>query len=127
MTSSSIDLSAATWFKSSYSNGSGGDCLEIGRDFPGAASWRKSTHSNGSGGNCLEVAVDLPGNAQWRKSTHSNGDGGHCVEVSDAQHAHPGVVPVRDSKAAPQGPVLTFPAPSWNRFIAGVKGGAFVL
>ncbi|MGW7519809.1 DUF397 domain-containing protein [Streptomyces sp. NPDC054796] len=64
------------------------------------------------------------GTAAWRKSTHSNGDGGHCVEVSDA---HPHIVPVRDSKAAPHGPVIAFPAPSWDRFIAGVKGGAFSL
>ncbi|GHB14470.1 toxin [Streptomyces umbrinus] len=43
------DLPSAIWFKSSYSAGDGGDCLEVAR-------WRKSTHSDGSGGNCLEVA-----------------------------------------------------------------------
>ncbi|WP_329367707.1 DUF397 domain-containing protein [Streptomyces sp. NBC_00669] len=35
------------WRKSSYSNGSGGECVEIG--------WRKSSYSNGSGGDCVEV------------------------------------------------------------------------
>ncbi|MEV2192619.1 DUF397 domain-containing protein [Streptomyces phaeochromogenes] len=47
------DLSTATWHKSSYSGGQGGDCLEVGR-------WRKSTYSGGSGGNCLEVAPSHP-------------------------------------------------------------------
>ncbi|MDT9690712.1 DUF397 domain-containing protein [Streptomyces sp. P9(2023)] len=62
------DLSNARWFKSSYSNGEGGDCVEVAYDFVGAA---------------------------WRKSTYSDGDGGNCVEVLDNV---PGVVPVRDSK-----------------------------
>lgn len=48
------DLSSATWHKSSYSAGDGGDCLEIAR-------WRKSTYSGGDGADCLEVAADFPG------------------------------------------------------------------
>ncbi|MEU2929594.1 DUF397 domain-containing protein [Streptomyces sp. NPDC007251] len=40
-----------TWFKSSYSDGEGGDCVEL------ACVWRKSTHSDGEGGECLEVAL----------------------------------------------------------------------
>ena len=47
------DLDTATWHKSSYSGGQGGDCLEVAR-------WRKSTYSGGSGGNCLEVTHDIP-------------------------------------------------------------------
>ena len=47
------DLSTATWHKSSYSGGSGGNCLEIAR-------WRKSTYSGGDGGDCLEVADGHP-------------------------------------------------------------------
>ncbi|MEB8344033.1 DUF397 domain-containing protein [Streptomyces endophyticus] len=42
--------SALHWFKSSYSNDSGGECLEV------AHAWRKSTYSDGGGGQCLEVA-----------------------------------------------------------------------
>ncbi|WP_079038222.1 DUF397 domain-containing protein [Streptomyces sp. NBRC 110028] len=38
------------WFKSSYSTGSGGECVEV------AMVWRKSSHSAG-GGNCVEVAA----------------------------------------------------------------------
>ncbi|MFJ4838084.1 DUF397 domain-containing protein [Streptomyces sp. NPDC088746] len=51
--SSDYDLSTATWHKSSYSDASGGNCLEV-------ATWRKSTYSGGSGGDCLEVADGLP-------------------------------------------------------------------
>ncbi|CAM5333570.1 hypothetical protein SHIRM173S_02930 [Streptomyces hirsutus] len=43
--------SALEWFKSSYSSGEGGACLEI------AYTWRKSSYSGSEGGNCLEVAA----------------------------------------------------------------------
>ncbi len=59
------DLSAATWHKSSYSDGTGGDCLEM-------ATWRKSTHS-GDGGNCLEVAHGHPGIVPVRDSKVPDG------------------------------------------------------
>jgi len=39
------------WFKSSYSSGGSGDCVEV------ALSWRKSTYSGGSGDDCVEVAA----------------------------------------------------------------------
>ncbi|WP_189886604.1 DUF397 domain-containing protein [Streptomyces xantholiticus] len=83
------------------------------------AVWRKSTYSNGDGGDCVEVAEAFPGAARWRTSTYSNGDGGNCVEVCDA---HTGVVPVRDSKV-PSGPVLTVPAPAWSSFVNALKDG----
>ncbi|MCX5101359.1 DUF397 domain-containing protein [Streptomyces sp. NPDC127061] len=38
------------WFKSSYSGGEGGTCVEVAYD------WHKSSHSSGGGGNCIEVA-----------------------------------------------------------------------
>ncbi|MEU6387535.1 DUF397 domain-containing protein [Streptomyces bauhiniae] len=40
-----------TWFKSSYSSGDGGECLEV------ALPWRKSSYSSGGGGECVEVAA----------------------------------------------------------------------
>ncbi|MGW4289180.1 DUF397 domain-containing protein [Streptomyces sp. NPDC004673] len=40
-----------TWFKSSYSSGGGGECLEV------ALPWRKSSYSDGDGGQCVEVAA----------------------------------------------------------------------
>ncbi|MGR6970050.1 DUF397 domain-containing protein [Streptomyces cynarae] len=91
MASNRIDLSDALWLKSSYSNGSGGDCVEIASDFPGAALWRKSSYSNGTGGDCVEVAHNLPG-----------------------------LVPVRDSKV-PDGPVLVLSAAAWAPFVASLK------
>jgi hypothetical protein len=38
------------WRKSSYSNATGGNCVEV------AQLWRKSSHSGGNGGTCVEVA-----------------------------------------------------------------------
>lgn len=39
------------WFKSSYSNASGGDCIEVAYD------WHKSSYSSPNGGECIEVAA----------------------------------------------------------------------
>ncbi|MFD5424005.1 DUF397 domain-containing protein [Streptomyces sp. NPDC127084] len=49
------------WFKSSYSDGEGGECLEV------AYAWRKSSYSSGEGGECLEVAA-CPGTIHVRDS-----------------------------------------------------------
>ncbi|WP_371661611.1 DUF397 domain-containing protein [Streptomyces sp. NBC_00280] len=59
-------LSTATWHKSSYSGGQGGDCLEVAR-------WRKSSHSGGSGGDCLEVADGHPALVPVRDSKNPHG------------------------------------------------------
>ncbi|SFX68495.1 DUF397 domain-containing protein [Streptomyces atratus] len=37
------------WFKSSYSTGDGGECVEV--------AWRKSSCSTGNGGECVEFAA----------------------------------------------------------------------
>ncbi|MEV6616465.1 DUF397 domain-containing protein [Streptomyces sp. NPDC051051] len=92
MASAQVDLSEALWLKSSYSNATGGDCVEVATDFPGAALWRKSTYSNGDGGECVEVADNIPG-----------------------------LVPVRDSKV-PHGPALLLGAAAWALFVASLKG-----
>ncbi|POX65274.1 DUF397 domain-containing protein [Streptomyces sp. Ru62] len=65
-----------------------------------------------STGTDLSIAV-------WRKSSYSNGSGGDCVEVADA---HPGLVPVRDSKRPEDGPVLLFRPPAWSAFLGSLKG-----
>ncbi|MFD0149213.1 DUF397 domain-containing protein [Streptomyces sp. NPDC055721] len=39
------------WIKSSYSDDSGGNCVEV------AFNWHKSSYSDGGGGNCVEVAT----------------------------------------------------------------------
>jgi hypothetical protein len=84
-----------------------------------SAQWRKSTYSDGNGGDCVEVAYDFPGAAaRWRKSSYSNGEGGSCVEVADGV---PGIVPVRDSKVM-DGPVLVIGAAAWTEFIGAAAG-----
>ncbi|WP_405907948.1 DUF397 domain-containing protein [Streptomyces sp. NBC_00828] len=60
------DLSTATWHKSSYSGGSGGECLEVAR-------WRKSTYSGGGGNECLEVADGHPALVPVRDSKNPHG------------------------------------------------------
>ncbi|MEV6801550.1 DUF397 domain-containing protein [Micromonospora rifamycinica] len=52
----------------------------------------------------------------WRKSSRSS-DQGNCVEIADNLSA---VVGVRDSKDM-TGPVLLFPAQSWQNFLREVK------
>lgn len=83
--------------------------------------WRKSSYSNTSGGDCIEVSDDLLANARWRKSSYSNPDGGNCLEVSDNLRS---AVPVRDSKV-PDGPALLFGAGPWSSFVTGVRSGTF--
>ncbi|MEU2492963.1 DUF397 domain-containing protein [Streptomyces sp. NPDC007883] len=47
MASTRIDLSTAVWRKSSYSNGSGGDCVEVADGLPGVVPVRDSTRRHG--------------------------------------------------------------------------------
>lgn len=58
--------STLRWFKSSYSNPSGGDCIEVAFD------WRTSSYSSGSGGECVEVAA-CPHSVHVRDSKVSGG------------------------------------------------------
>ncbi|WP_406000046.1 DUF397 domain-containing protein [Streptomyces sp. NBC_00829] len=66
ISSHEYDLTTAVWHKSSYSGGSGADCLEM-------ATWRKSTHSGGDGGDCLEVADGHPHLVPVRDSKNPGG------------------------------------------------------
>lgn len=56
----------------------------------------------------------------WRKSSRSGSSGGHCVEVAAAG----GEVWIRDSKD-PAGPRLVIPGLGWERFLEGIRAGAF--
>ncbi|MEV5384941.1 DUF397 domain-containing protein [Streptomyces sp. NPDC052721] len=47
MASNRIDLSDALWFKSSYSNESGGDCVEVADGIPGTIPVRDSKTPHG--------------------------------------------------------------------------------
>ncbi|MFF8413787.1 DUF397 domain-containing protein [Streptomyces omiyaensis] len=46
-----MSTTGLVWFKSSYSGGEGGECIEVAYD------WRKSGYSGPEGGNCVEVAA----------------------------------------------------------------------
>ncbi|WP_103501414.1 MULTISPECIES: DUF397 domain-containing protein [unclassified Streptomyces] len=51
------------WFKSSYSSGGSGDCVEV------ALSWVKSSYSSSGDGDCVEVASG-PDAVHVRDSKH---------------------------------------------------------
>ncbi|MEU2419466.1 DUF397 domain-containing protein [Streptomyces sp. NPDC007851] len=61
-----MSTSDLAWFKSSYSSGSGDNCVEV------ALSWRKSSYSSGSQGDCLEVAA-CPTTIHVRDSKNASG------------------------------------------------------
>ncbi|MET9380990.1 DUF397 domain-containing protein [Streptomyces sp. NPDC002928] len=65
---------ALRWFKSSYSDSGGGNCVEV------AYAWRKSSYSDDGGGNCVEVAA-CPHSIHVRDSKDP---GGGVVTVSGA-------------------------------------------
>jgi hypothetical protein len=54
------------WFKSSYSDSAGGQCVEV------ATSWHKSTYSDSAGGACVEVAT-CPTTVHVRDSKDTSG------------------------------------------------------
>ncbi|MEV8542773.1 DUF397 domain-containing protein [Streptomyces sp. NPDC051572] len=54
------------WFKSSYSNDSGGQCLEVAYD------WRKSSYSDSGGGQCVEIST-CPHTTHIRDSKNPDG------------------------------------------------------
>ncbi|MEH0424013.1 DUF397 domain-containing protein [Streptomyces sp. B21-083] len=65
-----MNTAKLNWFKSSYSDGEGGECLEA------AYTWRKSSRSGGEGGECVEIAV-CPHAIHLRDS--KNPTGGHLT------------------------------------------------
>ncbi|MFS8197483.1 DUF397 domain-containing protein [Streptomyces sp. CWNU-52B] len=54
------------WFKSSYSSGSSGDCVEV------ALEWHKSSYSGDDSGDCVEVAA-CPATIHIRDSKNTHG------------------------------------------------------
>lgn len=66
MSAQAIELSVpeSAWFKSSYSSGGGGECVEV--------AWRKSSYSTGDGGECVEVGA-APTHVHIRDSKRLDG------------------------------------------------------
>lgn len=71
------------------------------RDFANAT-WVKSSYSAGNGGQCVEFARDVAVSA-WRRSSYCGGNGGECLEFNPELTA---VVPVRDSKDTTRPPLI---------------------
>lgn len=63
------------WFKSSYSSGGSGDCVEV------ALTWRKSAYSSGDSGDCVELAA-TPDAVHVRDS--KDPEGPHLTFAPDA-------------------------------------------
>ena len=58
-----VDLSGAIWHKSTYSNGSGGNCVEVALDLPDVVAVRDSKNPDGD--------VLLIERETWRAFTHA--------------------------------------------------------
>ncbi|MFI1679061.1 MULTISPECIES: DUF397 domain-containing protein [unclassified Streptomyces] len=65
------------------------------------------------------MAIQQGTSHTWVKSSYSTGNGA-CVEVKSPVRQG---ISVRDSKVV-EGPVLAFPAASWNAFVSEVGRGA---
>lgn len=82
-------------------------CVEVGAD------WERSSHC--ANGECLEVR------AGWSTSSYCDSDtnpgSASCVQARRPNEVE---VHVRDS-ADPTGPVLSFGAGDWRRFLAGLR------
>ncbi|MFJ2201849.1 DUF397 domain-containing protein [Streptomyces violaceusniger] len=59
-------MSRLVWFKSSYSDNTGGQCIEVAYD------WHKSSYSDNTGGDCVEVAT-TPTTVHIRDSKNPDG------------------------------------------------------
>ncbi|WP_017624644.1 DUF397 domain-containing protein [Nocardiopsis chromatogenes] len=95
------------WIKSSYSDGGGGNCVEVS-----LPTWNKSSYSKGANTSCVEVA--LP----WQKSSYSGADTNACVEVAKGTKTL-----VRDTQNRPLGH-LAFPSSEWQAFLRAASAEA---
>ena len=59
-------VNGAPWRKSSYSDSSGSNCVEV-------ATWRKASYSGSSGSDCVEAGVAEAGRALVRDTTDRDG------------------------------------------------------
>jgi Domain of unknown function (DUF397) len=103
-----------------------GDCLKIPSVPPnrrflwrGEFSDANLIHDEEKARYMLQMEAVVVG-ADWRKASYSVNNGA-CVEVASAPSA---AVMVRDS-VDPSGPVVSYPARTWQRFLATAKADAF--
>ncbi|MEU6383336.1 DUF397 domain-containing protein [Streptomyces bauhiniae] len=69
------DLTNAHWFKSSYSNGEGGNCVEVAGGFPGVVPVRDSKVTDG--------AVIIVGASAWAHFIDSAGaENSRCASMT---------------------------------------------
>ncbi|XUL88271.1 DUF397 domain-containing protein [Streptomyces galilaeus] len=66
-------MTEPAWFKSSYSDSGGGDCVEV------ALPWRRSTYSDSGGGECVEVATTSAIHIRDSKTTPNTPDTPHLT------------------------------------------------
>ncbi|MFD7500624.1 DUF397 domain-containing protein [Streptomyces sp. NPDC059850] len=101
------------WFKSSYSGGGGGECVEVAVS-PGAVHVRDSKDTQlGQLTVSRQAWSTFTAELDWHKSSYSGGGGGDCVEVA----VRPDAVHVRDSKDT-QLDRLTVSREAWATFTA---------
>ncbi|WP_063735228.1 DUF397 domain-containing protein [Streptomyces sp. RTd22] len=101
------------WFKSSYSGGGGGNCVEVAVR-PDAVHIRDSKDTQlGQLTVSRQAWSAFTAEFDWYKSSYSGGGGGNCVEVAMRPHA----VHIRDSKDADTGQ-LAIPHTAWAAFVA---------
>jgi hypothetical protein len=60
-------VNGTPWRKSSYSSGSGTNCVEV-------ATWRKATYSGSDGSNCVEAGVAEAGRVLVRDTTNRDAE-----------------------------------------------------
>jgi hypothetical protein len=116
---SSAIASNLAWFKSSYSDSEGGECVEVAAGITAVhirdskdATGPVLTVSRAAWTQFVGLAAGEPGSLAWSKSSYSGTEGGECVEVA----AGTASVHIRDSKNI-AGPVLTVSRAAWADFV----------
>lgn len=101
------------WFKSSYSGGGGGNCVEVAMG-PNAVHVRDSKDTRlGRLTVSRQAWSAFTTELEWFKSSYSGSSGDNCVEVA----IRPDTVHVRDSKDTQVGR-LTASHEAWAAFVA---------
>jgi hypothetical protein len=70
-----------------------------------------------------DEGAEMPPRIVWHKSRRSGGGNSNCVQIATLSEDGR-LIGIRDSKAAPSGPILTFDVASFRSFITAAKSGA---